>query len=742
VRLVTAAVALLIVSTAVEPQGRTPGQADPDASRLKPTAHPPLPADLSAYWLVPESATDDEQVLALAEGVRLIQAGDAGRGLALVTSARLADSPLADYARYYAAVAQLDLSRFAEAHDALTALLARAPRGALLELSALALADAGLALGNADRAEAELQALSRRPVGRGDLVFARLGAVEESAGHRDHALEAYREVRYRFPVSVHAAAAQQAILRLDPGAGVGSFPRERARAEMLFAARQWADARDAFALLAGHARGDDKDAIALRLAECDHYLQRHRAARDGLRPYLQGSPWEAEARYFHLASIRALGDRETFVRLARALAADHPDSDWTAEALNALASHYAALDRHDDADRVYRDLSRLFPRHRHAERAAWKVGWQAYRKGQFADTVRFFERAAATFPRADYRPAWLYWSGRARDRLGEPAMAAARYRLVVADYQNSYYGRLASRLLKPPAETPPPSTRTAAASTPRAPVPTATTIRALTSAGLYADAIGEVEHAQRVYGDSTMLQATLAWLRHTQAVGLRGDERFSGLRGGITLMRRAYPQFLAAGGENMPPGVLRIIFPLDYWPLISRHAAAHGLDPFLMAALMAQESTFTPEIRSAANAYGLMQVIPATGRSVARKIGIRPFSTGMLTQPETNVRIGMQYFKDLMNQFGRSHLALAGYNAGPHRVVRWLADAAGLAEDEFIESIPFSETQGYVKRVLGTAEDYRRLYGTGVLDPNVPLAAAVRTASARPPAGAREDATR
>jgi soluble lytic murein transglycosylase len=196
-------------------------------------------------------------------------------------------------------------------------------------------------------------------------------------------------------------------------------------------------------------------------------------------------------------------------------------------------------------------------------------------------------------------------------------------------------------------------------------------------------------------------------------------DRFNALRGAITTMRRAYPQFMAAGGEQLPPELLKVIYPLDYWPLISKYADAHQLDRYLLAALVVQESTLTPDVRSAANAYGLMQLIPDTGRLVARQLGIRRFSTAMLTQPETNVRLGTKYFKDMVERFGGVHYALAGYNAGPHRVAAWLKEAPGLPRDEFIDNIPFVETQGYVKRILGTAEDYRRLYGSGVLEPGL-----------------------
>jgi hypothetical protein len=89
-----------------------------------------------------------------------------------------------------------------------------------------------------------------------------------------------------------------------------------------------------------------------------------------------------------------------------------------------------------------------------------------------------------------------------------------------------------------------------------------------------------------------------------------------------------------------------------------------------------------------------------------------------------------------MDRFGGAHYALAGYNAGEQRVDRWIAERPPLPADEFVEEIPFSETQNYVKRILGTAEDYRHLYGGGRLDPNAPLSASATPvpAPARPAA--------
>ena len=165
-----------------------------------------------------------------------------------------------------------------------------------------------------------------------------------------------------------------------------------------------------------------------------------------------------------------------------------------------------------------------------------------------------------------------------------------------------------------------------------------------------------------------------------------------------------------------------MLFPVAYWSLIQQYAPARGLDPYLIAALMAQESTFDADIRSHANAIGLMQILPATGRRYARTLGIPRFSAGKLTDPETNVRLGTAYFADLVERFGGVHIALASYNAGERRVSRWIAERPGVDRDEFIDDIPYPETQNYVKRIMGTAEDYRRLYGKGGGGRLVPVA--------------------
>jgi soluble lytic murein transglycosylase len=699
--------------------GQTVPAVPPALRTLAATEHPPLPRDLSDYWFVPASTRvrprpDEARFV---QGVRAMVAGDFAKGLALIEGSNLDETALSDYVTFYRATALQESSRLAEADAALTSLVEGKPQGYLNEAAAIKLGEVALARGNAQRAERILRALIVSKLGEPEDTLLALGETEEAADHRDHALDAYRRVYFAFPASEQAVEAKAAIDRLQAAGNVppASFEDALSRAERLFSARRWADARAAFEPLIAAASGDNKELATIRVAECDYRLGRHRAARDQLKPFIGGGSREAEARYFYLNAVRGLGDRAAYVALSRTLVADHPTSEWAAETLNDLASRYLVDDEDDEADRVFRELLLRFPRHRYAERAAWKVGWTAYRNQRFTEAATVFESAAVTFPRADYRPSWLYWSGRARAAAGDKPAASARYQLVVADYGSSYYGRLAAKLGGSLPAAVPARAQAATAGSAIAAPPSVQVIRALIAAGLFDDALREVQYAQRTWGDSSQLQATFAWIRNQQGRDLRADERFTAMRGAITTMRRAYPQFLAAEGDTLPVEVLGIIYPLDYWDLIQKYSSAHGLDPYLVTALMAQESTFTAEIRSSANARGLMQVMPSTGRVYARKLGIRPFSTGSLSQPETNVRIGTRYFKDLLDRFGAQHYALAAYNAGEMRVAQWLKEAPGLPADEFIDNIPFPETQNYVKRILGTVEDYRRLYATGRL---------------------------
>jgi soluble lytic murein transglycosylase len=182
------------------------------------------------------------------------------------------------------------------------------------------------------------------------------------------------------------------------------------------------------------------------------------------------------------------------------------------------------------------------------------------------------------------------------------------------------------------------------------------------------------------------------------------EQTFHGIRIGRELLRRD------AGRWNR--AVLELIYPFPYRDYITRYARENGLDPYLVAGLIRQESMFNPRARSGPGALGLMQVMPNTGTAVARTLGIDGFQPARLIEPSLNIRIGTRYLAQLIrNHNGRLNDAIAAYNAGSQRVARWRQFPEYMHDELFIERIPFEETRNYVKIVLQNARIYRELYG-------------------------------
>jgi soluble lytic murein transglycosylase len=678
--------------------------------QLAPTAHPPLPATASDMWLVPSETAATTRAAAahrpLTDAVAEIAADNFESALTLLGRPSLAASALADYASYYKGIALLRLKRAADARETFAALEKRKPTGYLAIATSLGDAEAAVALGDHAKAMSIYEKLTAERTVVNESMLARQAETARVLGDRRKTAETLLRIYYEFPLTDAAIAAGAELEPLRDLVVRHSYKLDLGRAIQLYAARRYSDARAAFAALQGEVSGDDRELVDLRIAESDFFLQRHAAALDGVRPWTERGARQAEARFFHVSALRGLGRDDEFLAQTQALVRDFPESTWSEEALNNLGTYYILKNDDQMAAKAFDQLFEKFPSGQRAERAAWKAGWWAYKNADYAGTVRIFEAAAQSFPRSDYRPLFLYWSARSHAKLDAGADAQARLRLIVTDYGNSYYGRLAGRLLSRSAQTTLTSDAVPAArQSPavRPPEPSnAAVIRHLLASDLYDDALNELRYAQRASGTTPVLEATMSWAYHR-----KGE-----LRRAITLMRRAYPHHLTAD-QPLPREIMQVIFPLTYWDLIRKHAAARNLDPYLVAALIGQESTFDAGVRSSANAWGLMQIVPATGRQLARSLGIRRFTTSMLTDPETNVRMGTLYFSRLVQQFGGTYYALASYNAGENRVVRWKAERPGLDEDEFIDDIPFPETQNYVKRILGTAEDYRQLYGKG-----------------------------
>lgn len=717
--LAVAILATLAVAVGHAQQGKTGGEVAQAVTVLTATPHPPMPRELTQIWLAPDrTAARSATNATISSAARLFAGGDYSKAIAAVSQQTAQQGPLALYATYYTGVSQLRLEKPADALKSFTAIAEQKPVGYLAEAAVLGQADALLALNKPSDAVSLFEAVLKQRPSRVEDVLMRLGRAAKAAGAQDKAAEAFGRVYYEFALGDLATAAGTELALMNVRSVTPNSPRfalEMGRAQRLYSAKRYKDARDAYDNLRSLASGDDRNLIRLRIAECDYFLKKLHPARDVAKELAEGNgPRRAEALFFYAVAARDLGDAGTYLTTIRRIANEFPSDPFAEEALNSLGTYYILRDEDERADDAFREMFGRFPTGNYAERAAWKAGWRAYRLGKYADTVKFFEQASSDFPRSDYRPSWLYWSARAHEKLSNQTLANLRYGIVVADYLNSYYGRMAAARLGANANS---AAKAATASIvtndiplPSSLPPNSDTIKALLGAEMFDDALNELRYARRTWGENSTVDATIAWTNQQLSRNEKGMARFQLVRGAINTMRRAYPQFMTAEGSMLPHDVQTVIYPVAYWDLVKKYSAQNGLDPYLIGALVLQESTYVADIRSHANAYGLMQLMPSTARQYARKLGI-PYSARVLTDPELNIRMGTAYFADKIKEFGGVHLALASYNAGERPVRTWMATRPSIDQDEFIDDIPYPETQGYVRKILGTAEDYRRLYG-------------------------------
>ena len=168
------------------------------------------------------------------------------------------------------------------------------------------------------------------------------------------------------------------------------------------------------------------------------------------------------------------------------------------------------------------------------------------------------------------------------------------------------------------------------------------------------------------------------------------DATFLALRA----IKRAIPEAASESIRSIPLAYWRILYPEPWWDTVKAESARYNLDPYLVLSLMRQESEFNPSAISYANAYGLMQLLPSVGRKMASELGMRDFRTYQLLDPETNIKLGTRYLRQMLDKFGGvQEYALAAYNAGDNRVTDWKAAGPYTGMDEFVESIPFTQTR-------------------------------------------------
>lgn len=377
---------------------------------------------------------------------------------------------------------------------------------------------------------------------------------------------------------------------------------------------------------------------------------------------------------------------------------DPAHRDAALEAHRRLLTLLLDEERVEPALALLRGLKRLDPEDESGARFLWRRGWREYQRRNPTGAIGYFSELETIYPDSRYARSGRYWTARAHESLGEAGRAEQIYREVAEVGVEDFYRRHALRRLAGA----PVDRGDGAPAQPSEPWPWDPELaRALwlSDRGLDEPALLEARGLAR----RTEPRALAAF----EAVVLaRLDRR----RDSIHAISRAFPQLGTLQQASAPAAALRLYYPTAFEPIVRRYAGSHRIPAALLFAMIRQESAFDPAAVSRAGARGLMQLMPATGEELARRLRLR-FSNGRLSDPEFNIRLGSSYFRQLLEMFGGSEeLALAGYNGGPYRIKRLWRDEGAAAElDLFLEGLALSETTRYVKRIVLFRDTYDRL---------------------------------
>ena len=532
--------------------------------------------------------------------------------------------------------------------------------------------------------------------------------VALALGQAAEANQGFKDVLLKFPLSPEAEVARARLT--ESGAEETLTATElRGLGDAYYNAGRYALAGEQYrALTRQHGLPDTARAgFAVAAAACDLKLKKLTVAAAEALP---DTPDENGARrsYLLMELARNHDDSQAQQRIVEQMETRFPQSEWLAEALYSSGNMYLLSRDYPKAIEYYGYLALHFPKWKFAAAAHWRAGWLNYRQGLYPDAEHIFDEQIRLYPAANETVAALYWRARLYETQDhKPAAAAASYTAILRAYQHFFYAQMARQRLSALGTLQPVADPEVDNLRPPALPPLDDSFpedsEHLAKARLLANA-GLNEYIPREIAadpDSGSWSA----LAEAQIYASFGDT-YRAMRA----LKRALPYAATASINSIPLVYWRILFPEPYWDTIKTESEKNGLDPYLVASLIRQESEFNPAAVSYANAWGLMQLEPAVGRAMAREEGLAHFETYQLLDPETNIRLGTRYLRHMLDKFGGvQEYALAAYNAGDGRVVDWEAAGPYHGMDEFIESIPFTQTREYVEAILRNIETYRAI---------------------------------
>jgi soluble lytic murein transglycosylase len=680
----------------------------PMARQLLDDHTPAAYAGVEAY--AQKHAKEDAGALAwLVVGYARFNDHDLPRAIDALNRAKPHAGDLGDYVAYYLGTSYLQSGRSSEALATLANFSTNYPDSILTRDADVAYA---LAL-NADNRPQEAIAIlekHRDPL-RADVEL-NLGRAYESTGQNPKAVAVFRNLYYNLPTSGEAEVAASELHKLG-GLTPASVQERRNRAELLAKGKRYNDAASEYNALADDVPAADRPTMLLAEATILQKANRYRDAKQVLNRIPDAPEAQAQKLYLLAETERSAGDENAFLSTQSQLRQTAPTSTWFEQSLLSAGNMYLVKRDYDRAIDFYGELQTRFPNSTKASYAHWKVAWLSLRQQRPDDAKKGFEQQVGLYPNSGEVPAALYWRGRLAEEDGETAKARAFYQKLSDRFRNYYYAELARERMHALKADPDPVHYALLDHVPALSTPGKMEIAEPPADDLHVEKAHLLENGALLDLAVREVQAAAApnanWAP-TEIARIYADS--GQYNRAIELMKRTVPSYFAVDIPELPRPYWEALFPKAYWNDLHRFSAQNNLDPYLVASLVRQESEFNPNAISHANAVGLMQLLPGTGKKVAKDLKIHHFTPSQLYTPTMNLQLGTAYFKSMVDRFGSFEYALAAYNAGADRVEDWKSQGKYRDMAEFVESIPFTETREYVQAIMRNTNVYKQLYET------------------------------
>ena len=454
----------------------------------------------------------------------------------------------------------------------------------------------------------------------------------------------------------------------------------------------------------------------------DYYRGDYQTAERRFTSVLSTSPNSDAAWYYRAMSVLNGGDGANAAVELREMVSRFPNSALTPKALITAGRLYEESGDLAAAQSSYEAVIAIAPHSVEATNGRLRLGIILYQKNEFPDVVSILSPVHGS---STAQAQASFWEGKAFQQIGQADKAAQAWKDAEMSDPSGFYGLRANQLRsgeQPTVPAPPnASVDSPLTSDDRAALAawfalngtTEDTVRAtvqqdpayqrldlLYELGLSSQAEWEMSDLADRYSHDPYSLAALGELLS------QSGHYNAAYRIGIRL------QIVSDnGGLHLPDALQRLAFPIAYPALVQQQASTRAIDPYLLLALMRQESGYDPTVTSSADARGLTQVVPATAAELASALKINDWNPDKLYRPAIAIQLGAVFLADRLQKYdGQTVPALAGYNAGDGNVAKWLSNGSVGDPDVFLERITFPETHDYVKFVVANYLNYLRLY--------------------------------